>query len=276
MHTLLCSQKWRNHQVLRLSSQSFRSTWEGINVLKKLASWNREQMNLNQNNSKDTSSSNTLERATNQNDLLNLMCIKKEENKEDLIIDDNEQSDKDCQKETIKPLKYEISNTKIIKPSIKKKEEKRQRNSLIQNDYISKSYSNIEKDLKIGHSKLNQNEIINKSLKLLKKKRPNSAKTKNINVIKEENKVNHLEEIKEIMSKVKLLKSKKGVDSTNINTDQNALVSKPPPLPKSQRSEYFSQVTSLLSLFIRETKGKLIELILKSIVNQKIWAFLLQ
>ena len=275
MHTLQCSQKWRNHQVLRLSSQSFRSTWEGINVLKKLASWNREQMNLNQNNSKDTSSSNTLERATNQNDLLNLMCIKKEENKEDLIIDDIQQSSKDWQKETIKPLKYEISNTKIIKPSIKKREEKRQRNSLIQNDHISKSYSNIEKDLKIGHSKLNQNEIINKSLKLLKK-RPNSAKTKNINVVKEENKVNHLEEIKEIMSKVKLLKSKKGVDSTNIITDQNALVSKPPPLPKSQRSEYFSQVTSLLSLFIRETKGKLIELILKSIVNQKIWAFLLQ
>ena len=45
-------------------------------------------------NSKDTSSSNTFDRATNQLDLLKLMQIHKEESKEDLLIEFNSHRDK--------------------------------------------------------------------------------------------------------------------------------------------------------------------------------------
>lgn len=44
------------------------------------------------------------------------------------------------------------------------------------------------------------------------------------------------------MSKLKLLKSKKGIDSQKKNADLIASSRKPPPLPKSQRSDAFLQV----------------------------------
>lgn len=95
-------------------------------------------------NSKETSSGDTLERATNQNDLLSLMCMKKEETKQEVVTNTNLQQDFD-QTNNIKPNKLGMSEVKATKPLQKKH---KGRNIAIKNDQMSKSYSNIEKDLK--------------------------------------------------------------------------------------------------------------------------------
>ena len=196
-------------------------------------------------NSKDSLSSNTLERATNQNDLLHLMGINKEESKEDLLKNYN------VELPTNEKDKIELIAKPKNKNHIHSKSNNRNKDCL---DHISKSFSKIEPDLDKDNSKLKQNGTINKSLRLLKKKRPNSAKTNNEGETKDGENINHVEEIKEIMSKLRLLKCKRSSSSSKKNLDQNLVSNKPPTLPKFQRSESNSQVL-LNSKLVREKKG---------------------
>lgn len=127
-----------------------------------------------------SSSSGSLERATNQCEVLREMSVNKEEEQNELLEQFNKPQSENLLKEKIEmvPQRKQKRYYEEDRQDVKKlKDNLKDRNTHRKlKDQFSKSVSSFDKDK--NDSKTIKNDIISKSLKLLKKKRPFSAKVK--------------------------------------------------------------------------------------------------
>lgn len=215
------------------------SQWRAYKQRAKLAEVaSRAQQQLSKKNSKETSSSNTLERATNQNDILKEMMIAKEEDKEDVIHGYNSS----YPKSTADRIEMIQNSWRAAHDGDERAPN--ERNHSHSNNLASKSVSNIEKDLDEDKSK--KHELIAKSLRLLKKKRPNSAKVLGEKSSKESS-ANEAEMVNELISKLKTIRTDK-TTKTGRKDESTKNNTKPPFMPKTQRSDK-SLVRDIMSRF---------------------------
>lgn len=152
-------------------------------------------------------SMNTFARATNQNDIMEYMVKKPEDG-----------SSQESDERIIKAEDIKINNL------VNEKGKQRQK---VEEGKQSKSVIGFETPIN-KEDKESRNEIISKSLRLLKKKRPTSAKNLDKNAQETNNEQEKEEKFMQIMDKLKNFKSQRSAKKVRPEPDVNKNADKPP------------------------------------------------
>lgn len=185
-----------------------------------------------------SSSENTFARATNQNDILHEMLVHKAEEDKEQIVNDYKGKHPDGRIEIVKGKKDLQPSDKKVKeqPRVMKKPSREGNRIKIKDNKQSKSVTSFEK-ADDEEEKSKRSELINKSLRLLKKKRPFSAKVNNQNLEKQPEDVESTEKLAQIMNTLKTFKAQRNLKKVKTETEIKPTVNKPPIGGRSNRNE---------------------------------------
>ena len=196
---------------------------------------NKQLVQLRDTNSRNgsgSSSNNTFARATNQTDILISMNIAKEKTVKELDTGDNKYEEQKHIEMVTRNYNPQHEDKQRVENKLKIIEKKKRHHA---NDIHSKSIASFEKEAN-HQNKEKMREIITKSLKLLKKKRPTSAKEQSAGEDKGE--VKHAKEkFVKILDKLKGFKTKRQFKSPHVEEAVNANANKPPISDRSKRNE---------------------------------------
>lgn len=189
-----------------------------------------------------SSSENTFARATNQNDILHEMLAHKLEEDKEQIVKDYKGKHPDTDRIEMVKSKRDLGfdGQKLKGKASDTKKSSREGNRVkIKGTKNAKSITSFEK-VEEEEDKSKRNELINKSLRLLKKKRPFSAKVKNQGLEKQPEDVESTEKLAQIMDTLKTFKAQRNLKKIKTEVEIKPSINKPPISGRSNRNDKFN------------------------------------